>query len=402
MSELHKHKLITHNSIPYDVYTLTFRGYDYLAINVFVQRGLIIAIGRQIGVGKESDVFEAFGPRDPATDIAPKYVLKLHRLGRISFRTVKNKRDYLRHNKYNTASKGSWLYLSRLSALKEYGFMKILASKSFPVPQPIDVCRHGILMSFIGGFPLYHAKRIKKPAILCNKALSLIVEFAKYGLVHCDFNEFNLLVTDSYDLFVIDFPQMVSIHHRQGIQYFNRDVLSIYNYFKNKHGFEIQSKEIPQITETFLKNEIIDHLDQVIEASGYYGKNEQIHTEDFETLHAFFASTLHDDKVKESDEQKEHSEMVIENEELSEKERWRLKKMRKKLEFEKRKCLKKAIAEHKENVLGTMDATQHTQHSHESDKIILSETEIRRRLKKKKKNEVKKHKYKKAKKTNDN
>ena len=39
--------------------------------------------------------------------------LKLHRLGRTSFRAVKNKRDYLR-----SRTSFSWLYLSRLSALK--------------------------------------------------------------------------------------------------------------------------------------------------------------------------------------------------------------------------------------------------------------------------------------------
>lgn len=50
ITDLHKHKLVTHNSLPYDGYTLTFRGYDYLAINVFVKRGIIIAIGRQIGM----------------------------------------------------------------------------------------------------------------------------------------------------------------------------------------------------------------------------------------------------------------------------------------------------------------------------------------------------------------
>jgi RIO-like serine/threonine protein kinase len=47
-------------------------------------------------------------------------VMKLHRLGRVSFRAVKSKRDYLCHRRsYN------WLYLSRLAALKEYAFMKV-------------------------------------------------------------------------------------------------------------------------------------------------------------------------------------------------------------------------------------------------------------------------------------
>jgi RIO kinase 2 len=41
---------------------------------------------------------------------------------------LKNKRDYLKHRKnYN------WLYLSRLSAMKEYAFMKALFENGFPV-----------------------------------------------------------------------------------------------------------------------------------------------------------------------------------------------------------------------------------------------------------------------------
>lgn len=48
------------------------------------------------------------------------FALKLHRLGRTSFRDVKSKRDYL-----GTRSSYSWLYLSRLAALKEYAFMKV-------------------------------------------------------------------------------------------------------------------------------------------------------------------------------------------------------------------------------------------------------------------------------------
>ena len=47
-------------------------------------------------------------------------VLKFHRLGRNSFRQLKNKRDYLQHRK-----KTSWLYMSRLSAMKEYAYMKV-------------------------------------------------------------------------------------------------------------------------------------------------------------------------------------------------------------------------------------------------------------------------------------
>ena len=47
-----------HENIKYDSYRLTYLGYDYLCLNTFVKRGLISSVGRQIGVGKESDIFE--------------------------------------------------------------------------------------------------------------------------------------------------------------------------------------------------------------------------------------------------------------------------------------------------------------------------------------------------------
>ena len=43
--------------------------------------------------------------------------------------------------------------------------------------------------------------------------MDLIVRFAHAGLIHGDFNEFNILIRDSGEPVVIDFPQMVSTSH---------------------------------------------------------------------------------------------------------------------------------------------------------------------------------------------
>ncbi|MFS8011443.1 putative non-specific serine/threonine protein kinase [Helianthus anomalus] len=98
----------------YDGFRLTYLGYDFLAIKTLVNRGVFSSVGRQIGVGKESDIFEV------AYEDGTIMAMKLHRLCRTSFRTVKSKRDYLKHR-----SSFSWLYLSRLAALKEFAFMKL-------------------------------------------------------------------------------------------------------------------------------------------------------------------------------------------------------------------------------------------------------------------------------------
>eukprot|EP00982_Pelagococcus_subviridis_P001830 14450-Pelagococcus_subviridis.AAC.3 len=112
--ELLKHKLVHHENQKYDGYRLTPLGYDFLAIKAFVNRGAIVGVGRRIGVGKESDVFEVI------TEDGETLAMKLHRLGRTSFRAVKQKRDYVKA----TTTHMNWLYLSRLAALKEHAFMK--------------------------------------------------------------------------------------------------------------------------------------------------------------------------------------------------------------------------------------------------------------------------------------
>jgi RIO kinase 2 len=76
-------------------------------------------------------------------------VMKIHRLGRMSFRAIKSKRDYLKKGQ-----SASWMYMSRLAAIKEYAFMKVLYEHDFPVPKPIDQSRHCLIMELIDAFPL--------------------------------------------------------------------------------------------------------------------------------------------------------------------------------------------------------------------------------------------------------
>ena len=58
ISNLAKYKLLHKESKKYEGYRLTYLGYDFLAIHSLVKKGVITSVGRQIGVGKESDVFE--------------------------------------------------------------------------------------------------------------------------------------------------------------------------------------------------------------------------------------------------------------------------------------------------------------------------------------------------------
>lgn len=142
-------------------------------------------MGNQIGVGKESDVYIAGDSH--LNDV----VLKFHRLGRTSFRKLKEKRDYHKRRHYC-----SWLYLSRIAAIKEFSFLKALYSRKFPVPRPVDVCRHTVVMGLVEGTTLCHVDRVDNPGALYEKLMSLIVRLSGYGMIHGDFNEFNVILTE--------------------------------------------------------------------------------------------------------------------------------------------------------------------------------------------------------------
>ncbi|MDQ1275851.1 MAG: kinase 2, partial [Euryarchaeota archaeon] len=59
LKKLVRDKLVVRTTQPYDGFQIYFEGYDALALNAFVKRKSISAIGDEVGVGKESVIFEA-------------------------------------------------------------------------------------------------------------------------------------------------------------------------------------------------------------------------------------------------------------------------------------------------------------------------------------------------------
>eukprot|EP00877_Chromochloris_zofingiensis_P006501 jgi/Chrzof1/2103/Cz11g02250.t1 len=82
--------------------------------------------------------------------------------------------------------------------------------------------------------------------------MDLIYRLAAKGLIHCDFNEFNLLIDEDDELTLIDFPQMVSISHANAKELFDRDVECIIRFFSKKVGYMPQrDSSLPYIRPSF-------------------------------------------------------------------------------------------------------------------------------------------------------
>lgn len=279
-----------------DGYRLTYGGLDYLAMHTHQKNKSIYSVGSRVGVGKESDIVLV------ADSTGSQRILKIHRLGRISFRSVKTNRDYLRHR-----VSASWMYMSRLAAVKEFAFMKVLHEHDFPVPLPIAQNRHTIVMSLIDAFPLRQISYVPDPAWLYSELIGIILRLAQYGLIHGDFNEFNILVEekpvtssatgttkgkgkekstksaeqeeddDAEEIelipILIDFPQMVSMDHPNAEMYFDRDVQCVKTYFRRKFGFTSDEpgpffKEAKKL----VGRDGAARLDVQVEASGFSRK----------------------------------------------------------------------------------------------------------------------------------
>ncbi|XP_018306519.1 serine/threonine-protein kinase rio2 [Mycetomoellerius zeteki] len=253
LKEMCKHKLLSYErGKRYDGYRLTNAGYDYLALKVLTHRGTIHSFGNQIGVGKESNIYIV------ANEEETPLCLKLHRLGRTCFRNIKGKRDYHQHR-----HSVSWLYLSRISATREFAYMKALLDRGFPVPKPIDFNRHCVVMELVEGGPLCNINEVDNVETLYDELMDLIVRLANHGVIHGDFNEFNIMIKDDGKPVIIDFPQMVSTEHENAEAYFERDVNCIRDFFKRRFGYE------SELYPTFQDISREDSIDTEVKASGF-------------------------------------------------------------------------------------------------------------------------------------
>ena len=205
-------------------YAVSMGGYDALAVNAFVKKGILKAIGSKLGVGKEGDVYTVL-----LTD-GREAVLKFHKHGRTCFTRGKRYREYLA-DKHHI----SWLYVSRLTAEREFEILNEL----FPtvkVPEPIEWNRHAIIMGKVTGdelkrIDLSEFMSIEEIRDLFWKIIEEVKKAYQIGYIHGDLSEFNILF-DGEDFVIIDWPQAVSTCHPEAEFYLKRDIWNVIRYFK--------------------------------------------------------------------------------------------------------------------------------------------------------------------------
>jgi RIO kinase 2 len=227
MKGLDELELLYRQQDPYLGYMMNYNGYDLLALNALVKSETLEALGPSIGVGKESDVYEAVTPDEV------KVAVKFHRLGRTSFRDTRRKREYVADRRHI-----SWLYQSRLAAEAEYRALQIMHGAGVWVPEPIDQNRHVIVMQLIKGTQLSDIISLDEPRLFLEDILEDVGLAYKAGVVHTDLSEYNILVDTEGMVWIIDWPQYVSADHPNALELLKRDIGNVVYYFKRKYNLE--------------------------------------------------------------------------------------------------------------------------------------------------------------------
>ena len=221
LKRLVKFGLISKSNIGY---TLLVTGLDIYVLKILSNRNIITAIGPQIGIGKEAEIYLAHD------SLEQDKILKMFRLGRSSFKQIKRKRDV------NTGT-NNWLLLNIETAKKEYDILTYLKDSSTSFPNPLYRSFHCIVMEPIYGSRLSDIENLDYPELVLEKIISNMTIAYRKGYINGDINEYNILVNDD-NIFILDWPQAVRVDTTNADVVLTRDVNNIVKFFSRK--FEIE------------------------------------------------------------------------------------------------------------------------------------------------------------------
>ncbi len=235
LKKVHKHDLIIRNSEEREIgYTLNSIGYDLLALHTLVKKNIISQLGPFLGKGKESDVYSCM---DDDENI---YALKVFRMGRTSFKHIKQLRSLVGDRKHL-----SWLYVNRLAAKREYEALEKISTLNLDTPKPIGYNRHIVIMEYLRGKELVHCRDIADAEVIFNDIIEQVrLIYREAKMIHGDLGEFNIVIDEEGNILIIDWLQWVPTDHPNARILLERDIENLCNYFYKKYNVESDRDEI--------------------------------------------------------------------------------------------------------------------------------------------------------------
>lgn len=210
-----------------------------------LNKRIISEVNGCISTGKEANVYYSLGPT------GTEYAIKVYKTSILIFKDrdkyvrgeFRFRHGYCRHNPRKMVK--TW-------AEKEMRNLSRMHSNGVPVPEPILLRSHVLLMKFIGknGFPAcrlkeYEMNETKAREFYREMVLIMWKIYNKCKLVHADLSEYNILVFQG-ELVIIDVSQSVEHDHPMALEFLRKDCSNITEFFK-KSNFPVNVLRVKEL-----------------------------------------------------------------------------------------------------------------------------------------------------------
>lgn len=191
-----------------------------------ITQGHFEGLESPISIGKESNIFSAIKKE------GTRVIVKVYRLETCDFNRMY---DYIKNDsRFINLKKGkrkiifSWVQ-------REYRNILKAREANVSVPTPFTFSNNVLVLEFIGKDGMIAPKLKdavpKNPKEFFDKIIMNMKKLHKAGLVHADLSAFNILNHNERPVF-IDFSQGTTLESPRALEYLERDIRNVCNFFK--------------------------------------------------------------------------------------------------------------------------------------------------------------------------
>lgn len=196
-----------------------------LSVYKLFKDGTFDTVDFPISTGKEGNVFKCSGPDGSVA-------LKIYRISTATFKHISK---YIVGDPRFRGVQKNRKKVIHMWARKEFRNLERMTSGGVRVPKPLACHNNMIAMQYIGTeempAPLLKDVSVESPKKLFDDIVENLRKIYDVELVHGDFSEYNILMSDSTPV-IIDVGQGVPLSHAMAEEWLQRDIMNVVRYFK--------------------------------------------------------------------------------------------------------------------------------------------------------------------------
>ncbi len=198
-------------------------------ISKIMKKGIVKNLDYPVSTGKEANIFAATAPS------GSMLAVKIYKITTSPFF---RKKDYIIGDPRFAKIKWNEWEVVYAFARKEFSNLEVCERAGIPAPKPLFLEGNVLVMGFLGeeGLPYPQLVQTVCEGRFLDSILENVRKLYGAGLVHADLSEYNVMMGNDGTAYFIDLGQGVVLAHPKAMEYLERDVLNILNFFK-KFGF---------------------------------------------------------------------------------------------------------------------------------------------------------------------